>query len=700
MKKENSIYRLNRIQQYIMQMRPVLNMEALFSDGTADYRNPTEPKPGEEVTIRFRTQKDNVDIVWLCSGDAHYRMLKTETTGEFDYYSVSVKMGEEPFCYYFEAATGLLHVFFDRFGVSKEPRDQYLFRIIPGFSTPSWTKGAVMYQILVDRFYNGDPSNDVLTNEYYYIRTPSKRMEDWEQCPSEFSVAEFYGGDLEGVKQKLDYIQGLGVEAIYFNPLFVSPSNHKYDIQDYDYIDPHYGKIVSDHGERLSDGSRDNRLASRYVNRVTNKQNLEAGNRFFAELVEEIHARGMRVILDGVFNHCGSFHKWLDREEIYAASGNYEDGAFISKNSRYREYFHFQDTVSWPYNTTYEGWWGHDTLPKLNYENSRELYRYIMGVAAKWVSPPYNADGWRLDVAADVGHSPETNHRFWQDFRKAVKEANPNAVILAEHYGDPAEWLKSGDQWDTVMNYDAFMEPVTWFLTGMEKHSDEKKPELKGDAESFESSMRHFMARFQTSQLLCAMNELSNHDHSRFLTRTNGMVGRAASLGTEAAGKGINPGIFREAVVIQMTWPGAPTIYYGDEAGLCGFTDPDNRRTYPWGKEDVGLIDFHRDMIRIHKEHSALRTGSVKFLTGKKDLLCYGRFNRSQQFVVLVNNAAEEQTAELDVWPLGIPKDAVLNRLMITTEIGYSLMPERYEVTGGMLTVKMQRYSAVVLKCE
>ena len=155
-------------------------------------------------------------------------------------------------------------------------------------------RSAVMYQILVDRFYNGDTSNDVLTDEYYYIRSTSRKMDSWDQCPSDFSVAEFYGGDLEGVRQKLDYLQNLGVEVIYFNPLFVSPSNHKYDIQDYDYIDPHYGKIVEDGGELLKDGVSDNRKAERYINRVTNKKNLEASNRFFAELVEEIHARGDR----------------------------------------------------------------------------------------------------------------------------------------------------------------------------------------------------------------------------------------------------------------------------------------------------------------------------------------------------------------------------------------------------------------------
>lgn len=698
MKEYDSVYELNRIQQYIMQMRPLFKKEALFSDGTEDYRYPAEPEVGDEVTIRFRTAKNNVDIVWLCDGNKRYKMKKTEADELFDYYAVTVKMTEEVFCYYFEVASGLLHVFFDRYGVSKQMRPEYPFRIIPGFSTPEWSKGAVMYQILVDRFYNGDKSNDVLTNEYFYIRTPSKKVDDWSACPSEFSVAEFYGGDLEGVRQKLDYIQSLGVEVIYFNPLFVSPSNHKYDIQDYDYIDPHYGKIVYDEGELLMEGVSDNRRATRYVNRVTNRKNLEASNQLFAELVEEIHARGMRVILDGVFNHCGSFNKWLDREEIYRISGDYEDGAFVSESSAYKDCFNFQDKTSWPYNTTYEGWWGHDTLPKLNYEGSEELYQYILKVAAKWVSPPYNADGWRLDVAADLGHSPEVNHKFWQDFRKAVKTANPEAVILAEHYGDPKSWLENGDQWDTVMNYDAFMEPLTWFLTGMEKHSDAAKPEEKGKIEHFEGAMRHYMARFQTSQLFCAMNELSNHDHSRFMTRTNGMTGRASALGCEAASQGIKPGVFREAVVVQMTWPGAPTVYYGDEAGLCGFTDPDNRRTYPWGNEDVVLIDLHRDLIHIHKENPALRTGSFQFLQGGENLLCYARFNREQQFVVIVNNAETDREVEVPVWTAGIPKEAMLERIMITTERGYSPMPKSYEVQGGVLKIALQKCSAVILQ--
>ena len=486
-------------------------------------------------------------------------------------------------------------------------------------------------------------SDLVLTNEYQYIGEGTVKVEDWDKYRAQMGVREFYGGDLQGVLDKMDYLQDLGIDAIYFNPLFVSPSNHKYDIQDYDNIDPHFGKIVNDTGDVLQPGQHENRFASKYINRVSNKENLEASNALFAEVVKEAHRRGIRVILDGVFNHCGSFNKWMDKERIYENVEGYEKGAYIEKESPYHNYFHFHDQHKWPYNDTYDGWWGHNTLPKLNFENSRELFDYILHIAKKWVSPPYNADGWRLDVAADLGHSPEFNHKFWQEFRKAVKTANPDAIILAEHYGSPKEWLQ-GSEWDTVMNYDAFMEPVSWFLTGMQKHSDDHREDLYGNAKSCWDAMRHHCACFPIQSLQTAMNELSNHDHSRFLTRTNRKVGRTNTLGPEAAEEGINKAVFREAVVIQMTWMGAPTIYYGDEAGVCGFTDPDNRRTYPWGHEDKELIAFHRAVIQIHKQNREFISGSLKYIVEEYNVIGYGRFTKDAQSVILVNNNDHEVT--------------------------------------------------------
>ena len=675
-----------------------MNKTALFCDGTEGYVYPPEPKESELVTFRFRTAKDDVDRVGLVTSADTYVMEKECTQGEFDYYTFETRLGEEPFRYCFEVQSGTEKYYYGRCGISREILEYYNFVVVPGFSTPDWAKGAVMYQIFTDRFYNGDKSNDVETNEYYYIGDYSQRVTNWDKYPANMGVREFYGGDLQGVMDKLDYLQDLGVEVVYFNPLFVSPSNHKYDIQDYDYIDPHYGKIVDDGGEVLPNGVTDNSQATKYKKRTTDLKNLEASNELFIKLVEELHRRGMKVILDGVFNHCGSFNKWMDRERIYEGEEDYEPGAYVSADSPYRSYFRFfkEGPENWPYNGNYDGWWGHDTLPKLNYEDSVKLENNILYIGRKWVSPPYNVDGWRLDVAADLGRSNEYNHEFWQKFRRAVKDANPNALILAEHYGDPSDWLK-GDEWDTVMNYDAFMEPVTWFLTGMEKHSDEAREELLGNIDNFIGSMAHHMSNMLTPSLQVAMNELSNHDHSRFLTRTNHMVGRVEHLGPEAANEYVNKAVMREAVVMQMTWVGAPTVYYGDEAGVCGFTDPDNRRTYPWGHEDQELIAFHKEAIRIHKEHPALKTGSLKILGGEENILSYARFKGHDRIIVVINNRSERAEVKVPVWEAEIPIKCRMKRLLYSYKDGYTTEYEEYLVEDGEVVANMGPHSALVL---
>ena len=305
-------------------------------------------------------------------------------------------------------------------------------------------------------------------------------------------------------------------------------------------------------------------------------------------------------------------------------------------------------------------------------------------------------DGNHLHLAADLGHTSEYNHKFWQEFRKTVKTANPEAIILAEHYGDPSAWL-DGSQWDTVMNYDAFMEPVGWFLTGMDKHSDVHKPELQGDANAFFAAMTDNGARFTMPSALVAMNELSNHDHSRFLTRTNHKVGRTGTLGPQAAEQGINKSVFMEGVVMQMTWIGAPTIYYGDEAGLCGFTDPDNRRTYPWGREDQRLISFHRDLIRLRKEYPELRTGSIKPVVSDYNLLGYARFTKEGQTVILINNNDYPLEKDISVWQVGTPKVGKMETLLQTAEEDYTLGGPIYELHAGKLHIVLPKTSATIL---
>ena len=689
--------RMERRQQYINDMRPLLDKQALFSDTSEDYLIPQEPNPYSRITVRFRAGKNNIDhVFFVCKGQKEL-MNKVLSDELFDFYELEYQLDNEPINYHFEIKTGKLTCFFDMRGVAKNEDSHFGFKVIPGFKTPKWAKGAVIYQIYVDRFYNGDPSNDVLTNEYVYIGEKTIKAEDWHQYPASMDVRTFYGGDLQGVIDKLDYLEDLGIDAIYFNPLFVSPSNHKYDIQDYDYIDPHIGRIINDEGELLREDQRENKEATRYIRRVTDRTNLEASNQLFIELVEEAHKRGIKVIIDGVFNHCGSFNKWLDRERIYEDVPGYEKGAYIEEDSPYHDFFQFYEKDKWPYNGSYDGWWGHDTLPKLNYEASRQLCDYILHIGRKWVSPPYNADGWRLDVAADLGHSPEFNHRFWQEFRRTVKSANPEAIILAEHYGDPSPWLQ-GNQWDTVMNYDAFMEPITWFLTGMQKHSDDFRPDMLNNDRSFWEAMQYHGNHFTNPSLLVAMNELSNHDHSRFLTRTNRKVGRTNTLGPEAANEGVNKAVMREAVLFQMTWIGAPTIYYGDEAGLCGFTDPDNRRTYPWGREDKEMIAYHKSMIGIHKANPELIDGALKFMLSEHNIIGFGRMKKDECCLVILNNGEEEITREIAVWYLGVPMETVMERLMLTTESGYDDKIEEYYVIAGRVVINLPKTSGIILK--
>ena len=701
-------YRMSKqmkTQLYLDNLTTIFNPQALFADGTEFYRCPAEPDPYDRVRLRLRCARENLDSVILVFNDERIEMEKLYNDRLFDYYETFVQLGTEQVFYYFEIHCGQMTCYYNNVGLCNSVEEYYNFTMTPGFHTPDWAKGAVFYQIYVDRFYNGDRSNDVEDDEYFYIGEGTSKVTDWNKYPAAMGVREFYGGDIAGVMQKLDYLQELGVEVLYLNPIFVSPSNHKYDIQDYDYVDPHFGRIVKDEGEVLqrdengnlkADPTYPNKSASRYICRVTDKENLEASNQLFAEFVEEVHRRGMKVILDGVFNHCGSFNKWLDRECIYENAPGYEKGAYVAEDSPYNTFFKCRER-QWPYNPHYDGWWGHDTLPKLNYEESPSLFDYIMHVGRKWVSPPYNVDGWRLDVAADLGQSGEYNHYFWKEFRRNVKEANPDALVLAEHYGDPTEWLK-GDEWDTVMNYDAFMEPLTWFLTGVEKHSDEYRQDQLGNPDSFFGSMRHFMTRFHTQSLLVAMNELSNHDHSRFLTRTNRKVGRTAYLGPEAAGEGIDKSIMRLAVMIQMTWPGAPTIYYGDEAGLCGWTDPDNRRAYPWGSEDQELIDFHKEIIRIHKDYQALKTGSILFLHGQYSFISYGRFDEQDKFVIAINSGEQPVSIDLPVWRLGMTEENRMARLINTSQDGFSLETAMYNIENGILHLNCPPKYGVVIK--
>lgn len=678
-------------------------LRAVFSDETPAYRTPAEPDPGDSVRIRIRVARQSARRVMLTVGEDPLALLMAFSgqDANFDWYEASLVCNRTPVSYRFliECTDGT-YLAYDKGGARitdsclPDVHPARAFRFIPGFHVPAWAIGAVQYQIFTDRFYNGDPSNDVRDREYYYTEGHAKHIQDWSLPPDDTDNRCFYGGDLQGILDKLDYLQDLGVEVLYLNPIFISPSSHKYDVQDYGHVDPHYGVICDDVDHAMQSWEKHNGFAPRYIRRVTGIKNLEQSDALFARLCAELHARGMRIILDGVFNHCGSFNKWMDAEGIYIGKPGYQPGAWQRTDSPYRAYFNFlpseQGNVP-----VYEGWWNYVTLPKLNYENSPALKEEMLRIAEKWVAPPYCVDGWRLDVAADLGHSREFNHRFWKEFRSRIKAVNPDVLILAEHYGDPSDWL-CGDEWDTVMNYDAFMEPVTWFLTGMEKHSDSRREDLYRNGEAFFEIMCDKSARLGTPSLLCAMNELSNHDHSRFLTRTNRTVGRRDTLGSDAAGHGIQKGVFRQAVVIQMTWPGAPTVYYADEAGQVGWTDPDNRRTYPWGHEDAELITLHRDLIRLRKDLPVLKSGSLKALLADGGRIAYARFGEKQRVIVAVNNTDRAADFRLEAVQCGASDGETFVCRFLTTREGHSMPENTRTVHDGLICFDLPEGSAVI----
>ena len=345
-----------------------LNIKALFSDQTPEFLKVQTIKPlrrnGRKtyaICIRLRTAAGDADKCVLLTDSGEIPMRVEKENAHFIYFSAEVMSDGTPVRYAFRirlAATGE-DFLYKRTGIewgdekdaesarakehgegaepgeSREGKSgtEGWWYYAPEFRIPDWANGAVMYQIFTDRFCNGDPDNDVLTGEYAYNGGQVLQIEDWYCPPAADDTREHYGGDLQGIMDKLDYLEELGIEVIYLNPIFVSPSNHKYDTQDYDHIDPHFGKIVHDRGKVLPRGSLDNREAEKYKARVTDPANLEASDRLFANLVREAHMRGIRVILDGVFNHCGSFHRWLDREKIYLNTGNYPPGAYGRKDS-------------------------------------------------------------------------------------------------------------------------------------------------------------------------------------------------------------------------------------------------------------------------------------------------------------------------------------------------------------------------------
>lgn len=457
------------------------------------------------------------------------------------------------------------------------------------FAPPAWVKDAIFYQIFPERFANGDPLLD-----------PAD-VQPWGSQPT---PSNFFGGDLQGVIDHLDHLTELGITAIYFTPIFTATTNHKYDTEDYMQIDPQFGDIET-----------------------------------LKKLVDNCHKRGIRVLLDAVFNHSGrTFAPFVDVQEKGEASA-------------YKDWFHIREFPLRIENgiPTYDTFAFEPLMPKLNTEHP-EVKQYLLKVAKYWIQE-VGIDGWRLDVANEVDHD------FWREFRKVVKRANPEAYILGEIWHESAPWLE-GDKFDAVMNYPFTDSVLDFFVLGTL------------DAEGFANSIGKQLSRYPLQASEVAFNLLDSHDTPRLLTLAAGDKNK-----------------MRLAALFQFTYMGTPCIYYGDEIGMDGEGDPDCRKCMEWDseKQDQELFAFYRQLIQIRKDHPALRTGTFTFLEAapQGSKLAYERRLDQQTILVLINSEETAQTFRIDVD----------ERKWENLFTGDTLSTER-----SKLIVKMPAYGYAVLK--
>ncbi len=437
---------------------------------------------------------------------------------------------------------------------------------------PAWVADAVFYQIFPDRFASSEK----------WEKPPG--LEPWDAPPS---FHGYKGGDLLGVIEKLDYLVELGINAIYFNPIFASGSNHRYHAWDYYRIDP-----------------------------------LLGNDEIFDRLITECHGRGIKVVLDGVFNHTGrGFFQFSDVVE----SG---------QQSPYTDWYHFHSFPVDAFGRTpnYDAWWGMPALPKLNTQTP-QVREYLMQVAEHWISR--GADGWRLDVPQEI-----STPGFWEEFRERVRAINPQAYIVAEIWEDASEWISAGDRFDGTMNY-LFAGYTLAFVAGdripralTTNLNYPMHPALNG--EEFSERMSGLVDLYPWPVTLANMNLLDSHD-----------VPRVLSLCAD------DPTAVELAAVIQMTSPGAPSIYYGSEVGITGGRDPENRKGFDWDPAtwNQQLLDAHRSLIQLRHGHPALRTGTFRVLPAGPDLYVVERDNGTERILIVVNASYLAQSATIEDLP-------------------------------------------------
>lgn len=715
-----------------------INIKALrFDSRDLEYKDPYGAVPTDkEVTFNLRAAKNDITqaklILLTSEGTKVVDMVKN---GSFDEnndkwtgkYTFS-KLGMNK--YYFVVSNGsTVKAYGDDdgyfgLGIADDlgKVKQYDLNVYDkNFKTPDWIKNGVICQIFPDRFFNGDLTNDYIqkyargnvpyefpqwyenpenpgleyeTNKDGSFKLDAKgnkiRKSDYTGFKGDGNWSnEMYGGDLAGVNKKLDYLQSLGVNILYFNPIGHSISNHRYDTTDYKTVDPLLGKLDD-----------------------------------FVNLSKEAKKRGMHIILDGVFNHVSDDSIYFDRYGKFVQAGKPLGGyqywkkvydlmkeKNINKDEAEKQTvayytsigitdFHYKDwfvvnnkiidkensgnAVSVHYD--YEGWWGYDSMPVIQAFNGSEYQvktwadEVIDGkdsVSRYWLKN--GSSGWRLDVANEV--SDET----WQHFRTAVKEEGDNAII-GEIWTDASRYIL-GDMYDSVMNY-RFRNSILYFIKGTS--TDSKTPTNAVDAMNQLEAMRE---QYPKEAFEAMMNLVDSHDTQRAISTFDG-VEKNGITGSAIAKEPTAEAIAKMKLVplIQMTYPGAPTIYYGDEMGMPGADDPDDRRGTYWGKGNKELVEWYAKLANIRHTYSVLRTGNIAPITitdsNKDDVMAYTRKDSTDSSVIVVNRKTSEVSGlQLDV--KSIPDGTILTNALNSSE--------KYTVSSGKITVNVPKQLGIIL---
>lgn len=581
-----------------------------------------------DSTVHFNIQiprhygLKEVNLVCINDNNHQYQYVKMNWKGlkeGQDIFETKVKVNESGIVWYYFQLKTLADTWYVGKGAAgiiesnSEPPSWQLSIYDQNFTTPDWIKGGLFYHIFVDRFAK-EGSNTV--KKHAVLRN------DWGGLPvfmpNEFGEVmnnDFFGGNLNGITSKLDYLQSLGVTCLYLSPIFEAFSNHKYDTGDYTKIDPMFGTIGH-----------------------------------FHTLCREAEKRGIRVILDGVFNHTGSDSVYFNKKGTYESIGAYQ-----SKNSPFYNWYTFMD-----YPDEYESWWGISTLPAVN-EAEASYVEFITGkdgIGERWLKE--GAAGWRLDVVDEL---PD---HFLEKLRSVVKNYNQDALIIGEVWEDASNKVAygkrrryfQGQQLDSVMNY-PFMNAIIQFIRYR-------------DAKNLHDVVTSIVLNYPSCVVHCLMNMLSTHDTRRVLTAIGGEELFNASkeeksrtqMTVKQREEAIN--LMKLAVVLQMTLPGVPCIFYGDEAGMEGYEDPLNRRCYPWGKEEAELLKWYKKLGAIRKNHHVFKDGEYKTLYGDDHVFLFQRYNEKDRVIVGVNRSDQPFSLEVErLYEDVLNNEAVRNEYII-----------------------------------